>query len=165
MPNGPLGSQVCVAYDCVYLESNFYAACDCDSNGERRAEWGPEWWREFTHCEDFTCLYVREKSEACSRGSPAWRFKKQCTRQQNKAPKRPSNRMMTVLVKKLRMPNPLHWARRRELRRPVTILASSLHACRRQAHHRCFFDGRHHAVPGRGEPLSFPHLGHPPGHS
>ena len=52
---------MCVAYDCVYLESNVYTACDCDSKGQRRAEWGADWWREYTHCEFFTCLYVRQR--------------------------------------------------------------------------------------------------------
>lgn len=50
-----------MAFECAYLESNFYTACDHDSNGERRAEWGPDWWREFTHCEELTCLYVRKR--------------------------------------------------------------------------------------------------------
>ena len=56
-----------MAYSCVYLESNFYTACDCDGNGERRAEWGPDWWREYTHCEEFTCLYVRQQQRDAGR--------------------------------------------------------------------------------------------------
>ena len=51
-------NQVCTATSCVYLESNFYTACDCDDNGQKRSEWGADWWREFTHCEDFSCHHA-----------------------------------------------------------------------------------------------------------
>ncbi|CAN0166609.1 unnamed protein product [Ectocarpus sp. 6 AP-2014] len=47
--------EVCVEYDCVYIETNLYTACDCDIFGLRREEWGPDWWREYTHCDEFTC--------------------------------------------------------------------------------------------------------------
>lgn len=58
---GPRLLQMCPAnsLSCQFLESNFYTACDCDGKGERRAEWGPDWWREYTHCEEFSCLHVR----------------------------------------------------------------------------------------------------------